>query len=728
MWVKEKSFFTFKTKTSYNKEVIKNNLKFLFIKKQNGQVAIFVALVFQVLFVLFAMIVNVGLMVHQKIALQNSLDLATYYAAMKQAEVLSAVAHINYQIRQSYKLMNFRYNIVGAMGAKDHPIAPYAPYKTSFSEPMNDEKMAKVTVFCTALNPSFANAPPGDNLCKEREARTVQGLTVPPVTTTFFNIFQNVANNIQNLQNLGNATMESFGTINFWTLAQVITGYRADVLQRKKAIKVIADNISNNMQDFVDLEGESVLLGARKTFEKNLPENQKANILTFDLFNSLASGDCGSIGGGKAPRWLSEIIIYPIYRYQDTLVTPGQTSNFDIKNKWTHSQGPDALPFHAGLAVNAPLVLPFADYVGAPVDAKDWVDSIGYEKDPWCVAYVGLRAQVSVKLPFMPVDFAIPLSATSFAKAFGGRIGPWYHKTWNRAENRSNGGPNDKTDALLQPRQNVNGSIPNLNDPEREPNYSRFPGDQAGILSKTLIRELTLKAFDPKALYGGAVPNGWDLGIWARDGQIDTVAEGDILAFHQDPTTGWEIMRNLELMSLAPDIFDLNYYSIDANYTASMRPKLEKFFTKFAPSLLVPGDFGWRKGEQAFEKMAVRDQINLFAGSDPFFGTPGLSKTVVYHTVQNVDNLLNSWVTRNLNDYSLNASLGNQPFFGKCHLRRSPSQENSHPPTLGDCIGGGRSSYSVKFVSPEWLKSGDLVLGGPNSAPGTLKNPPPDGF
>ncbi|MFP5520557.1 MAG: TadE/TadG family type IV pilus assembly protein, partial [Bdellovibrionia bacterium] len=81
-----------------------------------GQVAIFVALVFQVLFLFFAMVINVGLLVHHKINLQNSVDMAAYYGAMKMAENMNAMAHVNYQIRQSWKLLAFRYRILGTSG------------------------------------------------------------------------------------------------------------------------------------------------------------------------------------------------------------------------------------------------------------------------------------------------------------------------------------------------------------------------------------------------------------------------------------------------------------------------------------------------------------------------------------------------------------------------------------------------------------------------------------
>src|ERR1700679_2559585 len=83
---------------------------------QRGQASILIAIIFQVLFIFFAMVVNVGLLVHDKINLQNSTDIAAYYGAMKQAEVLNAMAQTNYQIRQAYKLLNWRLWVLADAG------------------------------------------------------------------------------------------------------------------------------------------------------------------------------------------------------------------------------------------------------------------------------------------------------------------------------------------------------------------------------------------------------------------------------------------------------------------------------------------------------------------------------------------------------------------------------------------------------------------------------------
>ena len=67
------------------------------------------------------MTINVGLFVHDKINLQNSVDLASYYAASKQAEVLNLMSHINFRMRQNWKLLAYRIRAIGSSGHSSHP-------------------------------------------------------------------------------------------------------------------------------------------------------------------------------------------------------------------------------------------------------------------------------------------------------------------------------------------------------------------------------------------------------------------------------------------------------------------------------------------------------------------------------------------------------------------------------------------------------------------------------
>jgi hypothetical protein len=112
----------------------KNKSRFSLTRQnQKGQVAIFVALIFQVIFIFFALLINVGLVVHHKINLQHSVDLAAYYGAMKQAESMNAIAHINFQMRQAWKLFAWRYRILGTFGLqKSTSGGPGAPGQLDF--------------------------------------------------------------------------------------------------------------------------------------------------------------------------------------------------------------------------------------------------------------------------------------------------------------------------------------------------------------------------------------------------------------------------------------------------------------------------------------------------------------------------------------------------------------------------------------------------------------------
>ena len=150
------------------------------ITGNKGQVALFVALIFQVLFLFFAMIVNVGLVVHHKINLQSSADMAAYYGAMKQAELLNTIGHINYQMRQSWKLLAWRYRVLGAAGDElRHPYKYWGSDKgikpNMDSEDSNDTNgNFSQPPFCITYNPfNESIVPPGESTCK-KTARSSQ--------------------------------------------------------------------------------------------------------------------------------------------------------------------------------------------------------------------------------------------------------------------------------------------------------------------------------------------------------------------------------------------------------------------------------------------------------------------------------------------------------------------------------------------------------------------------
>ncbi|MGZ3804946.1 MAG: TadE/TadG family type IV pilus assembly protein, partial [Pseudobdellovibrionaceae bacterium] len=204
------------------------------ILNRKGQVAIFIALIFQVLFLFFAMIINVGLLVHHKINLQNSVDLAAYYGAMKQAEMLNAVGHVNYQIRQSWKLLSWRYRQLGTAG--DYGVHPYdkvlrqirpddiegLPQPSAMS---TEKDYYDAPAFCITYSP-FSPMPKGESTCKlQSKQRTINLFSPPPTIAGFFSINEAIRKASDRALSEALDRCRYVGQFNFVILAEFMAAY-----------------------------------------------------------------------------------------------------------------------------------------------------------------------------------------------------------------------------------------------------------------------------------------------------------------------------------------------------------------------------------------------------------------------------------------------------------------------------------------------------------------------
>lgn len=68
---------------------------------RRGQAAVFIALILFVLVIFGAMATNLGILVNDKIRMQNTVDLATYAVAYKEAQTLNELVDLNHQIAQT---------------------------------------------------------------------------------------------------------------------------------------------------------------------------------------------------------------------------------------------------------------------------------------------------------------------------------------------------------------------------------------------------------------------------------------------------------------------------------------------------------------------------------------------------------------------------------------------------------------------------------------------------
>ena len=654
------------------------------MRNEKGQAAIFVALMFNVLFVFFAMAINVGLVVHDKINLQNSVDLASYYAAERQAEILNAIAHQNYAIRQSWKLLTWRYRVLGTMGLDRNPKHPVWTGEI-LEQPFSG---ATVPSVCVTYKPTWMEVTRNENLCN------TPGLKIPPlpqvqVIAGFLGINTSLAALSSYLRQQFDNACVKHGAYNWWWAMSVLHAFRIDQRNRKQIIKHLAESLSKNPNgDFFDLDGNSVFEGAKKTFEKNLTYSNKTRVQNFEMFNSLK--------GVAWDKWLSEIKINPTLLYTD--VTNAAGCNADMQPVSNLPQRGDARNF---------LFAPFPGGLGAQ-DLAQWKEdrfladsdyqfSIGVEKNPWYMAYVGIKAETAPRQIFIPLGDGIKTIARAFAKPFGGRIGPWNASTWQRGSPNSEGQP---TDELLPPRS-LPSKFPDPNDLRRLPNYSRFPGDKLGYISKLSQNSLANLA-----------TLGISFDFYKNIKQdITSGAPNDILAFNEQNNTEPGV-RGYEIAAVTPDLYDIAYYSIEPNFGENYWKRLEAAKYRFGipPDAPIRPDLGYRAN--VIPSFSVQQQMT--AADDK-----NLRRPEAFFFVRDKKHLLTDWAPGDGNyNYSVQASYR---YFGECAL----ADDKFKVFNPGSCVaGGGRTGYSVKLVSRNYLMATDHALGGEGTSPNAILNPP----
>jgi hypothetical protein len=712
------------------------------IKNNRGQMAIFVALFFQVIFIFFAMAINVGLVVHDKINLQSAVDMAAYYGAMKQGEVLNQIAHINYQMRQNYKLFAWRHRVLGTLGNQNHPLSYWSwngGNQTLFDDEASSANGIKPTVcvFHSVFAESVALDPDAASICKQ-DALTipaVPSISAPSGLVPGSSALPGTFDFIQD--QLDKYCLEA-GIFNWLYAARILAHFRVDGLHRKKMIWKLAENLTGPSP--LDLKGESIEQGVRNTFEKNLTNTNFASIKggsgQFFFENSLSKSPCD-----KVNFWLPEIRIRPVVYYSDWDNDPGggcppATAVPNVqgatRSPASVAQGLDNLPYafskggpwdarlNSGLVQR--LIPHWAGEPGGPTNQPTLHSSVGFEKNPWCMIYSGVQAQTTVRKPFDPTGSGVVLQARGFAKPFGGRIGPWYGKTWQRGAAHSKAqSRSERVDPLLPTRAVTGGPAPSSNPNEEVSNYSRYPGDEFGVGSMQAMSAMiqpfmtTMNHFNkdmepPLAIatydhLGGTPTLGNTKDSLAREAQVQ--GRSGVL-FNIDPK-----QRNFELGAVAPDVFDALYYSIEPkNFELYFHPQATNDGANFSePDRIYDfgssGDNYSYKTWQAPENFNVINQINEIV--------PNVYQPDYNHVIRDWENLLTSWHQKRIVDYSFDDAR-----FGDCQEVVSKPQY----PTTGNCIVGGRTGYSVKLISNDYLKSGDHSVGGSSAGGGSILNPP----
>jgi hypothetical protein len=679
------------------------------MKSQRGQVAIFVALIFQVLFVFFAMLVNVGLLVHHKINLQNSVDLAAYYGAMKQAEVLNAVGHINFQIRQSLKLMTFRYRHLGLFGDNDFPCKFGGCTDT-------DEASNFFPSFCLLYAP-FSHTKPNENYCKTAGTNPQQTLTLPPLPDQGFAVIFGSNDAMRNVITAARDSIRrdcrSKNGISVAMLLLFARAYKIDVSHRKKLAVKLAQRISSGVDTMRDLDNEMVADGVRNTLVKNLTYQNKDTMVDATFLNGLALNNCGNTGDVNAPpRWLVERFFWPVYWSLLADCNQENELNYFTRPIFELTDIPSET-FDSQFGQIIRDLFPYIQEPDGSIPARNYLKSTaGFEKNPWCMAYFGVRAKSKPQIPFSPFG-TVTLEAKAFAKPFGGTIGPWSHSQWSNSDRMSRGGTEIDTVSpiRIEPGQTLDAT--QARDLRQTLDFPRYVGDRIGSKSKMVQTQL-MKVWknipDPQANVN------WWYHLLDPDNDLDAKdREGDFLAFSDSDIHG-KMIRELELAFIQPDQFDVAYYSVEPDWYRNYFVRLKNQPFDFP----VRGDLGSRhkddSSEWAVRGMSVKDQIKR--AMDKKIIDFDAKLTYIPDSFQQ---LLTSYKSEAPDNHVMDPAK-----FGRC----SEPIPDGLPPekaTTGNCIVGGRLGYSVKIVDGSFLKE-PQSLGGRGSAASVINNPPPDGF
>ena len=697
----------------------------MILKKKKGQMSIFIALIFQIIFVLFAMTVNVSLVIYDKINLQNAVDLAAYYAAQKQAEILNVIAHQNYQIRQSWKLLSFRYRVLGTLGLTNHPIRLLQNGKAL----TNEEFVVPPQICLINRYWSLYKGTSVQNKCKSPSFH----IPAIPRTTVIAPIGYIIGAVTFNraARRKYTESCELGRAVNWYYMTRFLSTYRLDQQNRRQVIQKMVDILKD--PNFKELDGVNVGVGTRKTFLKNLSEKNKEGPLSLGLLNSLSSLNTGE-------DWLPSIEIYPLVFYSYLM----ERSGSGCKTQIGHNQQENLLENQAlltslraiGLEIK-PGTIKALKMLSNPniklLSEEAFEFSLGVEKNPWLMAYVGVRARISSRPIFTPFQTGrIQLEAQGFAKPFGGRIGPWAYNMWSPNANESDGEEPHIVEQVFSPRNHPGEEVKGKNKIKKRaklqrfyPNFSRFPGDKLGLRS-------------PKALSDWKIGHTTPLNLAHYNFfNFDNRTTNDILAspvdqskedlnLKQQPSQA----RALEIAAIRPNMFDVYYYSVFANFGQSYLQKLVNNKSALGlDGIVLRGDLMSRS--LGFDKvLSIKDQFHdiytkkIRKPYAPYMLTDKMSWQW----------LLTGWSFSELRNYRLNENhfmvCKNQPELlqqiDSDSLKLKSQFNNANPNIVlpHGCIGNARTGYSVKMISKDFLESQRHALGGNDFSSGPIRNPP----
>ena len=712
-----------------------------FFKNTKGQVAIFVVLIFQVLFILFAMSINVAMLAYDKINLQNSLDLAAYYGAKKQSEVLSAMAYINYQMRQNWKLLSWRYRILGTLTQHrgDTGFDYWCPQGKSFYDNPQVIKECKLNNqntcnnqrghFATDIYPGYCDAYyyvcisnslwkrgvkfDKENLCIQHGKRiqSIYSLDIISGSQIAMPWIHDVEREIESLKKEISRSCPQEGALN-WLMTQFfLTHFRLDQRDRKIMMREIYER---TLRQGRDLDGERISDGANKVFCGNLSQTNCKSTKFCSLNNNIclpkSKGnsdfiELNSFNDKGFEDIFKKINVWPVLQFLSIKgdnydKDKGSGCELKIKPHYQPNPGSSNLPFFESSKKSlTDSTHNLATHLTPEVKTKFKYNTLqhfdpdstnplsnltlSFVKDPKQILYYGLSLEFDYESKHQVFSLRTPIKfkASSFAKPFGSSFGPQPKQIDPLIPVHYPGAPSV-----------IPSNLSHIHPYWFQPNYSRFPGDKWGLIDKRLHdNSQTMNFLNKHFRYHERVKR-----VYTMEDYFHLTLTGgphDPLARNNDPFT---FTRLMELMAVYPDLYDISYYSILGNYHQTYFPKVCKLLTgslcdpagdnSFSSSgrtAYVRGDFGWPDTDTYIKKN--REEKNeLEISIAPYFLYQGQGNKRIREG-QNILNLPDDIVTSSPAPQTPAQLIGQNWGIGPIYSDNNP-RENAppHPLTQGN--------------------------------------------
>lgn len=381
---------------------------------EQGQVTVMIAILMVTLLFMLAFTVNVGMLVHAKINLQNAADLAAYAGASTQARQLNTISYLNYEMRRQYKKFLFRNYILGNMAQPTFPRSPSGTATYQF-RPREGATPYNAPIVCITFQAQ-------DNPCQVQVLRPIS----IPEANPLDQISQVLTTQLRAIENARRASCTNIGTLNeslvvYWlyntdpdlnevaTRLEGVSGNARSVLTTLRGLGrgvglvpklFMLNQRIRNLGDYVNLPAVSGMqYNAVSTLmgQADAPKHERIIQAYLSAYHTLGEHlfDADSIE-------MTELMQTPQLRLQEQRV---EFEVYPVSLKQNPS-GPE------GNCTQFPV--PYA-VRNLPV---------GVYKDPRFLTYYALRLTAKARLLFNPFGGELEMTAYSAAQPFGSRIGP----------------------------------------------------------------------------------------------------------------------------------------------------------------------------------------------------------------------------------------------------------------------------------------------------------------